>query len=131
MIKYLEKINRILNKKEKFQFFTLTILTLSIGFLETLSVSIFIPLIEFFSNDKIDDSINLNQYLPINLSFFKSVEIKAFIFLILAIFILKNFIIFFIKFFSGYYIKSIQKRLGKKFLDNFFKFDFRSNKIFY
>ena len=95
----INKIKKLLNKKEKILICFLFIMMIINSFLEILSIGALIPLIALFfegNNSSIFSNIPVLQNIFSNLTFF--LDIKSILIIIFLIFFVKNFFIIFYHF---------------------------------
>tara|TARA_X000000368_G_C23040986_1_gene716885 strand:- start:800 stop:2503 length:1704 start_codon:yes stop_codon:yes gene_type:complete len=128
----INKIKKLLNKKEKILIFFLFVMMIINSFLEILSIGALIPLIALFfegNNSSIFANIPVLQNVFSNLTFI--LDIKSILIIIALIFFVKNLFIIFYHFCLGKIMMHIRlrfvKHLYKKYLSQNYEFFLSKN----
>ena len=114
---------KLLNTKQKINFWTLTFLSIIIVFFELLSIGLVIPLISII----LDPQIILDRLLKFDITIFNNIEHtlinKNFIFYFLIFFVLlyafKNLLIFLINYYLCKFVETIETSFSHKIINNY------------
>ena len=120
MIESITKIIKILNKKEKYLFYFLSLLSVLVMFLEVVGLSMIIPIISLVMSDEIIN--RFPEYFKMISQFTGSNnnKILQFFVIIFVLFILfKNLIIFLFFYLQNLYVEKIQKKISHKLLSTY------------
>ncbi len=123
MIEAFKKILSILNRSEKQLLILISLLILSLGFIETIGIAILIPFIDFLIKTNNQFQVDLGKYLEkFDIEFLKNfyqIDISTLSVIIIIFYIFKNIYIIYSKYFIFLFSNKIQVRISKVLFESF------------
>lgn len=117
---------KVLPKSLLKNFYILGVCTIFIGLLETLSISLILPIVNSLFGTQDEFPINIQ----IIKNFFNNIEFNQLIIIFLTIFLIKNFFLAFFNWYLQKFLAEIKSNLSLRFYNNYFGQEYENFKNF-
>ena len=117
---------KVLPKSLLKNFYILGVCTIFIGLLETLSISLILPIVNSLFGTQDEFPINIQ----IIKNFFNNIEFNQLIIIFLIIFVIKNFFLAFFNWYLQKFLAEIKSNLSLRFYNNYFGQEYENFKNF-